>query len=126
MADGAKKILIIDDEEDICSFTKRLLERNGKYNAEYSRSSRVGIQMAKDIKPDLILLDINMPDFDGGAVAQELSNDASTRDIPIVFITGLMTKEDLDAEGKVNKHYFLPKPIASQELFAKIEQVLEQ
>ncbi len=124
MADDSKKILIIDDEEDICRFTKRLLERSGKFTAEVTLDSKEGIRLAKSDKPDLILLDINMPILDGGAVAQELAEDESTRQIPIVFITGLMRKEELDKEGRVNKHYFLPKPISPDDLFDKIEKVL--
>lgn len=124
MADLLKKVLIIDDEADICNFSKRILERTGKFEAVTTQDSQDGIFIAKDKKPDLILLDINMPTLDGGEVAQALSESPSTSGIPIVFITALMKKEELDEEGRVNKHFFLPKPIAPDELVSKVEQVL--
>jgi CheY-like chemotaxis protein len=119
-----KKILIIDDEADICEFSKRMLERTGRFKALFTQDSEKGIDLAKSEKPDLILLDINMPKIDGGAVAQELSESSITKGIPIIFITALMKKEETDAEGKVNKHHFLAKPVTSADLIGKIDKVL--
>jgi len=124
MAEIQKKILIIDDEADICDFSKRILERTGNYEVFTTQDSQDGIFIAKDKKPDLILLDINMPKLDGGEVAQTLSEFSTTRSIPIVFITALMKKEELDQEGKVNKYFFLPKPISPEELVGKVGQIL--
>ena len=124
MAGEFKKILIIDDEADICNFSKKVLERTGKFQATVTQDSVAGINIARSEKPDLILLDINMPQLDGGEVAQQLSDSPLTSSIPIVFITALLTKEDLDPEGRVNKHFFLPKPISPNELIDKIEAIL--
>ena len=124
MGTGLKKILIIDDEMDICNFSKRVLDRTGKFETLVSQDSEEGLNIARKDKPDLILLDINMPKMDGGAVAQELAASQFTSDIPIVFITALLKKEELDDDGRVNKHFFLPKPVSSQELLNKIEEVL--
>ncbi|HNQ49836.1 MAG: response regulator [Candidatus Omnitrophica bacterium] len=124
MAEIQKRILIIDDEADICDFSKRILERTGNYEVFTTQDSQDGIFIAKDKKPDLILLDINMPKLDGGEVAQTLSEFSTTRSIPIVFITALMKKEELDQEGKVNKYFFLPKPISPEELVGKVGQIL--
>jgi CheY-like chemotaxis protein len=124
MDTGLKKILIIDDEADICNFSKRVLDRTGKFETLVSQDSEKGLEIARNDKPDLILLDINMPNMDGGAVAQELSESQFTSSIPIVFITALLKKDEVDQEGKVNKHFFLPKPISSDELVNKIEEIL--
>jgi CheY-like chemotaxis protein len=124
MAGDLKKILIIDDEVDICNFTKRVLDRTGKFETFVTQDSEDGIFIAKSKKPDLILLDINMPKLDGGAVAQELSQYQVTSDIPIVFVTALLKKEEVEGDGKINKHFFLPKPISADELVAKIEEIL--
>lgn len=124
MAGIRKKILIIDDEADICEFSKRILERTGDYEVLTTQDSQDGLFIAKDKKPDLILLDINMPKRDGGEVAQTLSESSSMRSIPIVFITALMKKEELDQEGKINKYFFLPKPISPEELVGKVGQIL--
>ncbi|MFA5099734.1 MAG: response regulator [Candidatus Omnitrophota bacterium] len=124
MAGELKKILIIDDEVDICDFSKKILERTGKFQATATQDSVEGINMALSDKPDLILLDINMPQLDGGEVAQQLSQSALTSNIPIVFITALLKKEELDPQGRINKHFFLPKPISPNELIDKIEEIL--
>lgn len=120
-----KKILIIDDEEDICMFSKSSLERTGKFNVITSTDSVAGLQLAKSEMPDLILLDVNMPVMDGGAVAQELSGSNATKSIPIIFLTALLKKEEVqESEGKINRHYFLAKPVSPKELAEKIESVL--
>jgi CheY-like chemotaxis protein len=124
MADPVKKVLIIDDEVDICNFSKRILDRTGKFETFVTQDSEDGIAVALNKRPDLILLDINMPKLDGGEVAQALSDFAVTKQIPIIFITALMKKEELDEEGKINKYFFLPKPISPEELVKKVEQVL--
>jgi len=124
MADAVKRVLIIDDEVDICAFSKKILERTGKFQASCTQDSVEGINLARSDKPDIILLDINMPRLDGGEVAQQLAESPLTSGIPIVFITALMKRDELDAEGKINKHFFLPKPISPNELIDKIEEIL--
>jgi CheY-like chemotaxis protein len=124
MAKELKKILIIDDEVDICDFSKKILERTGKFQATVTQDSLEGINIARSDKPDLILLDINMPQLDGGEVAQQLSETPLTSNIPIIFITALLKQEELDQEGRVNKHYFMPKPISPDALIGKIEEIL--
>ena len=124
MAGELKKILIIDDEADICNFSKKILERTGKFQAVVTQDSLDGINIAFSDKPDLILLDINMPQLDGGEVAQQLSENPLTSKIPIIFITALLKQEELDQEGRVNKHFFLPKPISPDVLIEKIEGIL--
>jgi CheY-like chemotaxis protein len=124
MAGEIKKILIIDDEADICAFSKKILERTGRFRVVVTQDSVEGINLANAERPDLILLDINMPQLDGGEVAQKLGESPATDRIPVVFITALLKKEELDAEGRVNKHFFLPKPISPNELIDKIEEIL--
>lgn len=124
MANNLTKILIIDDEADICNFTKRVLDRTGKFETFATQDAEEGISIAKSKLPDIILLDINMPKLDGGEVAQELAQYQATSAIPIVFVTALLKKDEAEADGKINKHFFLPKPISADELVAKIEEIL--
>jgi CheY-like chemotaxis protein len=123
-----KRVLIIDDERDICQFTKTVLERNGRFEVFVSSDSTSGIEMVKRNKPDIILLDINMPGLDGGDIAQTLGDFSMTRDIPIIFVTGLLKKEELALKdkGKVGRHYFIAKPVTPKELIEKIEAVLNE
>ncbi|MCX5708634.1 MAG: response regulator [Candidatus Omnitrophica bacterium] len=120
------RILVIDDEEDICHFTKSVLERTGKFEVAVSTDSAKGIALAKTNQPDLVILDINMPDIDGGEVAQTLHEFKSTSDIPIIFLTGLLKKEEIENNsGKIGAHTYIAKPASPQELIEKIESALK-
>jgi CheY-like chemotaxis protein len=120
------KILIIDDEEDICRFSKSVLEKTGKFEAMYSTDALTGISLAKSNVPDLILLDINMPNIDGGEAAQQLHDYKATSAIPIVFLTALLKKSEVEqTEGVIGKHFFIAKPVTPKELIEKIESILK-
>jgi CheY-like chemotaxis protein len=120
------RILIIDDEEDICKFSKSILEKTGKFEVLFSTTAIAGISLAKSQKPNLILLDILMPDMDGSDVAQYLSNDPSTGTIPVVFLTALAQKKDIDQKsGKIGGRFFFAKPVNPQELISRIQSILK-
>ena len=127
VAQPRTRILVIDDEEDICTFSKSILERTGKFAVDYATDAAAGIQMAKATQPDLILLDINMPSMDGGEVAQTLRDFKATSAIPIVFLTALLRKDEVpDRAGTIGSHTFLAKPVTPKELVEKIELVLKE
>ena len=94
-----KRILIIDDEVDIASSLKFFLEKTGLYEVRIEQMGQTGIEAATTFKPDLILLDVMMPDMDGGDVAAQIGEDKLTSRIPIVFLTAAVTKAEADAQG---------------------------
>jgi len=119
------KILIIDDEEDICHFLKSGLERTKKFEVLTSTQADRGIVLAKTFHPDLILLDISMPEMDGSQVAEALRADTSTKDIPVVFLTALARKEEVEeGSGMIGGHLFIAKPVETKELIDRIESIL--
>ncbi len=121
------KILIIDDEEDVCVYLRSVLERTGKFEVWATTSPAEGIDLAKSNHPDLILLDIIMPEMDGTDVAEELHDNRSTRDILIVFVTVLAKREDVEgSEGIIGGHPFISKSIRKEELIARIESLLHE
>ena len=86
-SDGApkkKKLLLIDDEEDFCFFVKLNLERTGKFEVLTTINGNEGIIMASRERPDLILLDIIMPEISGGKVAELLLESPKTSNIPVL------------------------------------------
>jgi DNA-binding response OmpR family regulator len=121
---GKARILVIDDEIDICDFSKMVLERTGKFEVTASQDAVQGLHLAKRDAPDLILLDINMPDIDGGQLAQDLREDEATKEIPIIFITGLINKEEGKNTEKIGKNFYMAKPVTPKELIAKVETVI--
>lgn len=120
----AKKILLIDDEENFCHALKMGLEMNGNYHVMTASIADDGIVMAKLRQPDVILLDIMMPDKTGPEIAEELLEHPSTKSIPIIFVTAIVSKEELKKNGNtVGGQLFIPKPIILDELIQKIESI---
>lgn len=118
-----RKILIVDDERNITAFLKTYLEDTGKYEVRTENSGAEGFETAKVFQPDLILLDIMMKDMSGDGVADKVKNDPVIRKTPIVFLTGIVTKEEVAAQGgRIGGYPYIAKPIlAMRELLDCIE-----
>lgn len=102
---------------------KMNLEATGEYEVGVENKGSLGVASAKAFKPDLILLDIIMPDVEGSHLAAQLKEDVNTQDIPIVFLTAVVTKEETEAAGGVIAgHPFIAKPINVKELIDCIEK----
>ncbi len=118
-----KRILIVDDEKDFTEIVKFNLEKTGKYEVRTEDKGSNGIAAVRAFKPDLILLDILMPDMDGSDVAIQIKNDESVKDIPIVFLTGVITQKEVDSYGEVISGYpFIAKPVSVESLIDCIEK----
>jgi CheY-like chemotaxis protein len=120
-----KKILIIDDEVGFTRMVKLNLEGTGNYSVRIENQGILGFDAAKEFRPDLILLDIIMPDMEGSEVAAKLRDDEATRNIPVVFLTAVVTREETEAEGNfVGGNTFLAKPVSMKVLITCIEEKL--
>jgi CheY-like chemotaxis protein len=118
-----KKILIIDDEESFCKLVKLNLEETGKYEVRTESQSINAISAVKEFKPDLILLDIVMPNVDGGEISHKLRSDDELKNIPIVFLTAIVTEREVrDQNGIIAGRPFLAKPVSVDKLIYCIEQ----
>jgi CheY-like chemotaxis protein len=117
-----KKILIVDDERDVLAVLEERLSKAG-YEVIEADSGQSAIIKAKNEKPNLILLDIIMPGMDGQEVAQKLKSDIETKDIPVIFLTCLFTKEEEAKLGHgVADNFFIAKPYDSSELISEIKK----
>jgi len=117
-------ILIIDNNRDFAHSAKLALERTGRYIVYEENDASKAHQTAQGVKPDLILLDIAMPEADGGEVAARIESDPTLNRTPIVFLTALVTKSETKSGLQIQGHPFLAKPISIPELVAGIEQSL--
>jgi len=116
-----KTILIIDDEEDFCYFVKLNLEQTGEFEVLTAYNGTDGINMAKRHLPDLILLDIIMPNMTGTQVAESLRADKVTKDIPIIFVTAIVKRGEVGARDyQFGGNYFIFKPVKLDELLQEI------
>ena len=119
------KIFIIDDEEEICKLSKSILEKTGRFEVMFSSKAIGAIDLIKNYKPALILLDIFMPDMSGTRVAELLLEDPSTKDIPVVFLTALVEKSEVEeTSGMRGGRFFIAKPVMSKELISRIDYIL--
>ena len=120
-----KRILIIDDEQPFSEMLKLNLEQVGKYVAHEENDARRSLATARQFGPDLVLLDVMMPDMDGGDVAAMLATDAELRDVPIIFLTALVSREEVPSGGMTNRaHRMLPKSTPIESLIKIIEMEL--
>ena len=122
-----KKILAIDDEPGVTRLIKLNLEKTGAYEVLTVNEPGSALAAAKQFKPDLILLDVMMPNLDGGDVASQFESDPEVKSVPIVFLTAIVTKKEAGPEGlRSSGKRFLAKPISLEELVHAIEEILNQ
>ena len=120
----AKEVLIIDDEPNICSVVSQFLEKKG-FTTITANSGKEGIEIANQLVPDLILLDINMPEMDGFEVLVKLKNDQKTMSIPVVMLTGRGDEIAKLSASALSSEYYITKPFDLEELNSKIKQILK-
>ncbi len=120
------KILVIDDETNFCEFVKWSLENTGRFEVLCCTDGRSALALAGEEQPDLILLDIKMPEMNGAQVADQLLHNENTRDIAIAFITGLLQKEEVaKMKGYIHGFPFITKPITKDELRQQIDAIFD-
>jgi|SRR5437016_2377867 len=120
-----KKILVVDDEPSITRLLKLNLEKTGRYTVRAENLGAQCLPAAREFLPDLIILDVMMPDLDGGTVADQLKHEPLVRDIPVVFLTAGVKKEEVAARGGIIGGYpYIAKPLNVKGVIAVIEQQL--
>lgn len=120
-----KKILIIEDNEDLCENAADILEL-ANYNVSTSENAKCAIDIAKKIKPDIILYDILMPELKGLEVFQMLSKNNETASIPFIFLTPKTDKLDCIKEMSLGVGGFLTKPFTENELLDAVNNCLQK
>jgi DNA-binding NarL/FixJ family response regulator len=120
-----KKILVIEDEPEMRRNLSALLRHKG-YEPLAAENGRMGVEMARREKPDLILCDVMMPELDGYGVLRELQADAQMALIPFIFLTAKGEKEDLRSGMNLGADDYLTKPVANNDLVQAIEARLSR
>ena len=116
-----KVVLVIDDDEDLITVMEFRLSKAG-FTVKKAIDAGAGFELIKQVKPDIILLDIQMPGMSGGDFAKKIQEDTHLAQIPIIFITG---KVDIDKNSLPSKENIaiVIKPCNFDELVAKINQM---
>ncbi len=113
------KILVADDEPQVLDVVARILDGAG-HHVLTAIDGNEALRRVYETHPDLVLLDIRMPHKDGTTVAQQMRDDPRTREIPVVFLTGLIRASEADHRG--GHHLFLAKPFVARELLEIVER----
>lgn len=122
-----KRILLIDDEPDVTGLLKLNLENTGAYEVREENRAEHALATVRTFKPDLIILDIMMPNVDGGEVAAQLKADKALKETPLVFLTAMATKKEAEEMGgTIGGHPFIAKPANLKELEELIEKQLRK
>ena len=118
-----KKVLIVDDNENNLMLEKDLMEVAG-FEVFDAVNAAVGIAVARRVRPDIIIMDVRLPDMRGSEAAKILRQDEETRDIPIVFVTASVMAEGREELKGIPNTGFIGKPIDTRTFAKKIREFI--
>jgi CheY-like chemotaxis protein len=116
-------IMVVDDEKDMVNLVKTMLEEKG-YGVQFANSGQEAFNLLGEQKPDLILLDIFMPQMDGVEVLVRLRENPATASIPVILLTTKMEYKDILEGYQMGANYYIPKPFTKGQLLGGINLVL--
>lgn len=123
---AVKKILCIEDEPEMIDLIRLILSRRG-YEVYGAAGGEEGIKMTRELHPDLVLLDLMMPDMDGWEVYQQMKAEVSLRDIPVIVVTAKAQNIDKVLGLHIAKvDDYIAKPFGPQELMDSVDKILSQ
>ncbi|MBN1681350.1 MAG: response regulator [Anaerolineae bacterium] len=123
---SAIKVVCIEDDSEMIELVKLILTRRG-YNVSGAMGGREGLELIQEVQPDLVLLDLMMPDMDGWEVYQQMKNNDGMKDIPVIVVTAKAQSIDKVLGlhiAKVND--YITKPFGPSELLSSVIRVLQE
>ncbi len=117
-----KSVLIVDDDEGALKTVKNILLNEG-YSVLTAASGERGLQVAKQQKPDVIILDVILPGIKGRTVCARLKADQDTKEIPVIFLTAKDSPDDVEAEKEAGAVTHITKPVHPRTLLAELRKV---
>jgi two-component system, OmpR family, response regulator len=118
------RILIVDNSSQFTRSARLLLEQTGNYVACAVNDPRRALETARSFKPDLVLVDLIMPQADGSEVAAQFEADWALHSVPIVFVTTLITPEEARDGRRIDGHRIVAKPVRSSDLLRIVKENL--
>jgi len=122
---ASKKILVVDDEKEVVQYLSSILQR-ANYEVISTTQGKQALELAFQHKPDLIILDVLIPDLRGEEIYRLLSENQETAGIPIIFLTGIITEEDESfIQNLTGRSRLLAKPTTKEKILDAIHKTLE-
>ncbi len=118
-----KNILIIEDVEDHLEIVKLILEQNG-YNILVATTGTEGLNCARTNSPDLVILDVVLPEMNGYEVCKEIKNGTDTKHIPIIMLSVRSNPEDIETAYKAGANKYITKPFNLEDLVKEVKNHL--
>jgi DNA-binding response OmpR family regulator len=122
---GAGRVLVIEDEPDVAELIRYNLSKEG-FEVRVATNGIVGLKHARESRPDMILLDIMVPQMNGWEVCRRLKQDPDTRAIPVIMVTGRAEEGDKVLGFEMGADDYVTKPFSPRELLARIRAVLRR
>jgi two-component system phosphate regulon response regulator PhoB len=119
----SRKILLVDDDDMVRELVAATL-KGGAYQLLQAADGGKGLALARETKPDLIFLDVNMPVMDGVTVCETLKADPATQDIAVVMLTALGQEVDKERARRAGANGYFTKPFSPLSLLRKVDEVL--
>ena len=122
---GKRKILVVDDDVELVELITDVLDRDGRFEVRSANNGFDAGMMVKDYKPDLIVLDVMLPDINGKEVCQRVRSDKTMDSVQIICISGMVEDDKVDGLRQAGANDFMRKPFEVDRLIERICQLLE-
>lgn len=120
-----KRILVVDDDVRATRMLKVGLEKTGVFEVREVNHGIEALTAAREFSPDMVLLDVCIPDVPGSEIAFQIKNQADLRGTPIVFLTCIVSEQELaEKRGVIGGHRYIAKPTRLEQVIASVENVL--
>ena len=126
MNHASKKVILVADDDAMNREIMEAFLSAENYEVALANNGTSALQKASAIQPDLIILDVKMPDMTGYEVCKQLRNDTNTRDIAIMMVTGFDAKEDREQALRAGANVFFPRPFEGEALITQVGKLLQE
>ena len=122
---GKRKALIVDDDEELVELIRDVLESDGRFEVRVANNGFDAGMMVKDYHPDIIVLDVMLPDINGKEVCQRVRSDPSLDDVKIICISGMVEHDKIQELKQAGADDFMQKPFEIEDLAARVCELLD-
>ncbi len=122
---GRRRALIVDDDEELVELIRDVFDADGRFDVRVANNGFDAGMMVKEYKPDIIVLDVMLPDINGKEVCQRVRSDSTLDDVRIICISGMVEADKIDDLKEAGANEFMQKPFEVDALFAAVCGLLD-
>ena len=122
---GRRKALIVDDDEELVELIRDVFDADGRFDVRVANNGFDAGMMVKEYKPDIIVLDVMLPDINGKEVCQRVRSDSTLDDVRIICISGMVEADKIDDLKEAGADDFMQKPFEVDSVFARVCELLD-